>query len=443
MKKGPVIALLILAVLVGIYFAIQNKPVSTVPTPYSIAAVENASRVEVVKPGDGENLVVLEKTDDVWRLTKPVDALMDEKIAKQLTEALSKKINSDDLVVPDDKHEEYDLTDDKAYKVSIYAEGASDASAEFLLGKDIRIKGTNAKRSYIKTSEGKAYRAQTELGAVLRQEASKLRSKVVLKGDRENVSEMKITKRGTPGFKFAKGDSWQIAEPADTKMSLEMSQVNTLVANFASLQAIAFHDDKSPGELGLDPPDYVVGAKTPNAVTLHVGNPEKDKFYVQKPGDKAIYEITKNAGRILTSDILDFRNRIEKKFIKDQLTEIAFAGEEGVVVKKEGEAWVITKPKKVTVDDAKIQPRVGTFTGLRANTYHAISLEEAGLDKPLGKITFTVDGNKHTFLIGNKEIDDRGTRYGKWEDSEHIMSISQFVTDRATAKVADLEKAGS
>ena len=442
MKKGPIIALVIFVVLVALYFVTQNKPTTEVATPLTIEAVAKTFRVEVVKPGDGENLVVLEKKGDVWTLTKPTDAPVEPRTAKQLDEALAKSIRADDLPVPEAKFADYDLTDDKAFKVSIYSEGATSPNIELFLGKDIRVKGTNAQRAYIRTTDGKAYRAQTELGGILRRESSKLRSKVILENDKEAFTELTAI-HGEEIVRLNKGVGWALAEPTDVKMDLEMSQVNAMLSHMGNLKAIAFVDGKEDAAFGLAPPAATVTARAGDKlIRVDIGNPEKDKYYAKKPGDPTIYEITKTAGKTLTLGLLDLRNRIEKEIEKEDFEQIAFAGEERVVIEKSGDGWVMKKPKSGPVDDAKLSPRLGTFMKLRANTYHDVTMEEAGLTKPFASIDLKTKQGTFTFLLG-KEIDDRGTRYGKWRDSDYIMSVSQFVTDRATAKASELLKDGA
>lgn len=442
-KYGSLIALAVVLLLAIVYVATREKPVEKVKAPYSIAKVEKLSRIELTKPGD--QLVVLEKRGDDWFLTKPVEAPVAERVDEQLDESFAKKINTDDLPVAADKAADYELDDAKAVKVALFPEGATAPLAEFFIGKTISVPETRAKRTFIKTSDGKFYRAQTDLGEVLNKPVEDLRSKQVQKIDREAISKVSVKYQDgtTIELQNDKDTGWQLAEPK-LGIALESSQVSTLVTNLSNLVATGFVDDKKPADVDLEPPYAEIAAKAGEDIhRLFISQAQdrepKDVYFVKKPKSPHIFEISETTGKALTPTVGSLRSRLVHDVKKEDITRMEFAGDDRVVVKKADDGtWQFERPNKGNkVKQTALDSRLSSFAQLRALRFEEPTLAEAGLDRPDVKLSFTAGGKDYTFLIG-KEADEKGNLYGKWADSDLIMVVGKWVKDRAMPKASEL-----
>jgi len=309
MKSYKALIALVIVIILGIIvFTTRDKPVEKIKAPFSIAKVEKLSRIELTQPGEQGGLVVLEFGEDGWVLTKPVAAPVAERLSDMIADAFDSKINTDDRKLPVEKAEEFGLSDKDAVKVGLFPENATAAIIEFHIGKTFTVDGTRAKRTYIKTTEGKVYSAQTALGEVLGKPLSELRSKTIQKMDRAAVSEIKVKYQDeSKNISLTKPSAeWTLKGDAD--FQLERSATSTIVNSVSNLVASGFVDNKSPAELGLDPWYAQVLAKEKDGkpMTLLISEPREGKTYVKTEKGKHIFEIaattaTINAARISTT----------------------------------------------------------------------------------------------------------------------------------------------
>ena len=437
---GSLIALAIVAILAGVFVATRDEPAQTVEAPYSIAKIENLSRLELTRPGD--ELVVLTKTEGKWALTKPLEAPIAEDVATELDAAFAKKITTDDLALSAEQAADYELDAEHAMKVALYAGGADVPSAEFHLGKSIEVPGTRAERTFIKTSDGKVYRARTGLGDVLRRDVASLRSRQIQQYERAAIDQVSVNYQdgSSVTLKREDGDAWKLTAPA-SDMQLEKSRVSALLSNFANLVANGFVDDKKPAEVGLDPPFAEVVAKVDGETRRVLVSPPVEgekKFYARRPNAPHIYEISKTTGEALTPTPLTLRNRLVLDVDTAAITRVAFDGEDRAVVEKQDEGtWKLVRPKKAAVKESALTPLLNTFAQLRAIRFEDKPLAETGLNKPSMRLTFTADGKSHTLLVGD-EADKKGNLYATWQGSDLIMVVPQWIKERASTEAGAL-----
>lgn len=439
---GSLIALAVVAVLAVVFVTTRDEPAQTVEAPYSIAKVENLARLELTRPGD--ELVVLAKKDGSWMLTKPLEAPVAEEVAAELDEAFAKSISTDDLALSAEKAADYELDPEHAVKVALYAEGADAPSAQFSVGKSLEVPGTRAERTFIKTTDGKVFRARTDLGDVLRRDVESLRSRQIQKYDRAAITEVTVNYQDgtsvTLKKKGTEGDGWTLTEPA-IEMELEKSRVSALLSNLANLVANGFADDKKPADVGLEPAFAEVVAKVDGEtrrVLVSAPVEGEKKYYAKKPNAPHIYTISKTTGDALTPTPLTLRNRLVLDVNQDAITRMEFDGEDRAVVEKQEDGtWKLVRPKSAPVKESALSSRLSTFAQLRAIRFEDEPIAETGLNKPSTRLTFTADGKSHTLLVGD-EADKKGNLYAKWQDSELIMVVPQWIKERASTEASAL-----
>jgi hypothetical protein len=439
-KYGSLIALAVVVILAVVIMTTRKEPVTEVKAPYSIEKVENLGRIEITQAGDAGGLVVLTKVDENWTLTKPVEAPLAQRMKDQLTETVKGTIRTDDVKLDATKLDDFELGEDKAAKVAFFAKGSEAAATEFWVGKTFTVEGTRAKRTYIKTTDGKVFRAQSDIGEVLGRPVDQLRSRDVQKLDRASVKEIIVNHQDGTRLKLAKvQDRWDLLEPK-VDFELEKSAVSSLANGASNLVATGFVDDKQPADVGLDPWHVKVSARD-QAGELHsilVSNKIDGKAYAKTDSGTHIYEIAERQHDQLAATPLSLRGRLVKNLNYSEVQRIDFL--DGVSVKRiDAATFEFAKGGKGKVAESKLNSKLTSFVQLRAVRFEQPDESvDTGLGKTASRITLTMkNGDKHVLLIGG-DADAKGNLWARWEDLDLVMVVPQWVRERGAPKASDL-----
>lgn len=434
MKKSTIIALVIFGVLVAVYLGLRDTPETSVPTPYSIAAVEGLSQIEVSRADGESGEIVLEKGPDTWTMTQPVESPLDEKVVESINEVFSSRIATDDLGLSEDKLAEYELDDDGGVDVALFSAG-SEPDATFRVGKEMTVEATRARRSFIRADDGAIYRARKSL-EFLRKPASELRSRLIFSADRAGFESISI-KRGDETLllkKDSEADSWSLSE---SPVELERASVTGLVSTLSNLKATGFADGVTEAEVGLDEPDAVIttkpGEETLNlSVSLHEGT-----YYVKKHKSDFIYEVAEHVGKRLNATLNDLRSKTPVKIEKESIRSVQFAGDDKVALRKSGDEWQMTAPQRKTLADSAVASHIGAVASLRVVRFEDTEPAEAGLTGG-DRVVVETEGGRRTLLVGDEIDPDRGERFAMWQDDELVFVISKSQYSRLTPSADDL-----
>ena len=359
-------------------------------------------------------------------------------MASEFEESLTKSIATDDLKLSKDKLTEYELNPEKAIQVALFGDGDQPA-AQFSVGKEVTVEQTRARRSYILSDKGKPYRARMSL-EFLRKPVSELRTKQIFTEDRAKISELELMRRTPEGqaesikiIQNADGE-WALAEG---EMKLEMSVINSVLGSMSSLMATGFVDDKTPAEVGLDPPMFTVRARIgteDRAYALNVGKVGAD-YYVSPAKSSFIYTVSPNVGANVTAGMYELRERVPVTLDRKTFTRVEFAG--GVVVEKSGESFVVVKPSKGATSDGKLNARFTTLAALRVARYTDLPVSVTGLNKPADRVVVQADGARHVLLLGNA-VEGANEIYAQWQGGDQAFVLSKLIADRLKPTVADI-----
>ncbi|MEZ4460859.1 MAG: DUF4340 domain-containing protein [bacterium] len=432
MKKGTIIAVVALVVVLIAFFATRKEVTTTVEAPYVVKAVKDLSRIELTRPGN--ELVVLEKTDAGWTLTKPVNAPLADNVVGELDAMFASDIRTDDIKLSKDKADDYELTD-KGTRVALFAADGQNPVVQFTVGKQVTVEGTRVSRSFIMNDKDRPFRAQKSL-ELLRSPVNDLRSKVITTADRTKVTHIKVT-RADGSVELSSSDgTWTMTSP-EPGMPLETSVVDAMASAIANLRAVDFADDKQPSEVGLEPPlataEFKVGDST---VTIDVGNIDKD-WYARIPGEPFIYKISTVAGQNLSSDVNALRNRVPVNIDSAQITAVEFPGTQKVSAIKNGETWTMVRPSKETIKDDKMSMRLSALATLRVSRFVANSPVEAGITKSKDVLVVKTASGKHTLVFGDK-VEGSEDRYAKWDSDPHVFVLPKYLVERLMPAAKDL-----
>lgn len=433
MKKGTIFALAALVVALIAFFLTRKDVKTTVEAPYIVKAVKDLKRIELTRPGN--ELVVLEKSDPGWKLSKPVSAPLNEDVVKQLDEIFANDIRTDDIKYSKDKLEEYELGE-KGTKAALYAAGAQTPAVQFTVGKEQRVEGTGVRRSFIASEKGQPFRAQTTL-EILRKPVNELRSKTVITADKDRLTAISVTHGdATASLELVSGD-WVMKSPEEG-MPLESSVVDSAVRTLSNLRAMDFADDAKPSEIGLEPPMYALHAKMGDTdVKVDLGQ-AGDQWYARIPGESFIYKLSPSSAKSLALTVDTLRNRHPLTMHADDIERVEFAGGDKVVVVRNADTWSIIKPAKQAASDQKIKSRIPTIADITVARYASdVTPEEAGLGSAKDSLIVTTRNGKYELRLG-KNVENSEDRYAKWVNNPHIFVLPKYIVDRLSPSIKDL-----
>jgi hypothetical protein len=308
MNRSAVVAVLVLAALTGIFLVNRDEAKTSVQSPMIIERVKNMNRVEIVPPGSSEDaeLIVLQRRDDTWQMTRPVQSRLTPSATAKLGTLFAKDIRTDDLRLSTEKRADYGLDTASSIKLSAYSEGDDTAAVELDIGKEIAIAQSGARRTYLKrVDKDELYRAQVALGDFVGQSADDLRSKSIVDIDPVAITAVSITHAHGAKIRIARaGDAWELVAPlvgAEAMNELDQAKTKRLINTLARVRAAGFADDKKPEDIGLLP--ALVSAKIETiddgAHVLAIGNQADSEKVYARFDDGPVFTVPKSAANRL------------------------------------------------------------------------------------------------------------------------------------------------
>jgi hypothetical protein len=308
--KQLIIAVIVLGGLGAAVFYQQKRDakvgvetISSAQLP-GVSGSEDLDKFEITNGEKGQ--VVLEKKDDKWWVTKPVNALANQTNMKQMLDNL-KELKATELVasdVGDDVKKSYDLDPSKAIHVVGYKAGDKKVDEYF---------GKTGGRGEMVMIEGKpnVYAASGYAVYMYNRDVKGWRDTEIFKFD--DATANTVTVDNTHGlFSFTKaGDKWVGTLKGKPIENFDDDKVHALLANFKALNAEDFADGKPPSDTGLDKPDSTVTITLKDNAgkfVLHVGKVVTGTTrYAQKDGSDTIYVIGNMASDYSTTDVPKFQ----------------------------------------------------------------------------------------------------------------------------------------
>ena len=466
MSKRNIIAVAVLLVLVVIFFLTRKGSIETIDAPYTIAAVEAPTGIEIV-PGaepvaDGETKgeaggeaarVRLEKRDGAWRMVEPYDVALDAQVASGLDEALDGgAIATDDLDLDEARARDYWL--DPQSRTRVLITGAGGTKAEFYLGRAMTVEGTGARRSYVAPIEGNAiYRAHTDLAELLRRDVDALRSKEILDLKADGMRSVQVTPAAGQPFTLEKQTvAWTLTEPTPAGFALDEGEVQGLVNVLQNLRADHFRDDLDPTQIGLEPtPAYTITvtdaggtAHTLELVERTSGEADAVEHLVRRKGSPFIMSVGAFQGSKLMRPLSGYRDRTPLEIKPEEIASIRLAGPGRARLVREGEGWKMTSPKEQAVEQARAEGLVSLLARLRVQGYPEVRPEAAGLERPSGRVTITTSQGGEINLFLGKEVEGGdGSRYA-WVGGENVIfTLPAATVARLRESAEELSEKGS
>jgi hypothetical protein len=308
--KQIVVALVVLGGLGAAVYVQQKKdakigvePVAAADLP-SVNGSEDLDKFEITNGEKGQ--VVLEKKDDKWWVTKPVNAMANQSNVKQLIDNF-KEIKATEVVassVTDDMKKGYELDASKAVHVVGYKAGDKKVDDTF---------GKSGSRGEMMMTEGKSsvYSVSGFAVYMYNREVKAWRDTEIFKFDDATANNVTIDNaHGT--FSFTKADDkWTGTFKGQPIERYDEDKPKSMLTTFKGLNAEDFGDGKGPADTGLDKPEANVTVTLKDNAgkfVLHVGKVSSGTSrYAQKDGSDTVFIIGSGPSDWATAEVSKFQ----------------------------------------------------------------------------------------------------------------------------------------
>jgi hypothetical protein len=308
--KQIIVALVVLGGLGVAVYAQQKKDakvgvetISSAELP-TVNGTDDLDKFSITNGDKGE--VVLEKKDDKWWVTKPVNALANQSNLKQLIDNL-KEIKATELVASnanDDMKKSYDLDPSKAVHVVGFKAGDKKVDDYF---------GKSGSRGEMMMVEGKnnIYSASGFAVYMYNREVKGWRDTEIFKFDDANADSITVD-NSHGAFSFTKAnDKWAGTFKGKPIENFDPDKPKNLLTSFKNLNAEDFGEGKTAADTGLDKPEATVTISLKDNAgkyVLKVGKVSTgNSHYAQKDGSETTFVIGTMPSDWATTDVAKFQ----------------------------------------------------------------------------------------------------------------------------------------
>lgn len=268
---------------------IGHSSVTSADLP-EIKVGDDLDKIVITNADKGE--VVLEKKDDKWQLTKPIEAPASQTNVKSLIDNM-KELEAKEVVVgtpTEDQKKVFEFEPSKQVHVVAFKGAEKKLDASF---------GKSGARGQMAMFEGKPsiFAVSGYSSYLYARETKGWRDGEILKFDDANANQLTIEgEKGTLSF-TKDGDAWAGTFKGKAIPRFDEEQVKNALRAFKHLNAEDFGDGKTTAETGLDDPDAKVTIQLKDNAGTYVLNVGKvstgTSRYVQKEGNPTVYIIPK------------------------------------------------------------------------------------------------------------------------------------------------------
>lgn len=318
MNKNTWITLGLLAVVLVVFLLVRGGGDEVAPS-FELSGVSDLERVEIMlPPGEDvpELIVVQRRGDGNWWLMRPEEALIDPDIGAWFGSVFAQPIGTDDIVIDAGRAASYDLAEDQAVQVALFSGGRDRPVHEFLVGREIEVEQTGARRTFFKMPGADViYRGQQSFGHLLRLTPEEMRDRQIIDLRASAIDEL-IIDGDSSRHLVRHGDEWKHApakdeefgENASKDRQSEVLQVPQMVETLAGLRARRWASGVSRQAAGLQEEpaatiEIVVGDRS---TTLTIGNrvdQSSDRRYAEYSETEGIFELSSESAQRLVSPL--------------------------------------------------------------------------------------------------------------------------------------------
>ena len=392
--------------------------------------------------------LVLKKSGDSWRLTKPLDAPADSTTVKNLIGAIADCEIKKELTEASSDLATYGL--DKPF-VTVTVKLKDKDLPAVAVGKTTPI-GFSA---YVqKADDKKILLANGSFRSGLDKQVKDLRDKTIVAFADDDLQRVEISGEDKDIALVKKDGTWSLERPA--AYGADAANVRSFLSSLRALRANDFPDD-APADLsqyGLDAPRLAIRlliGKDNVEKRILFGSKETDKKepYVQTSGVPTVYTVSEFSLKDLNKSAGDFRDKTLLAFDRESATGVEVQRKDGSqfkLVRGDDKQWhaegVEGKPAASIAN--QYSGDVHDLKGYEIAADNPANVAEFGLDQPL--LTIRVTGAEEK-PIGTIKIAEKPSAEGKKEfaamaeGGQTIFLVRDYTVTRLNKQAKDFIEA--
>ena len=423
--KGPLIALVLLAVLGGLTWWSNKNQADKAKTPadttVKLLTVPDAQFQEIKITKVTGELLNLKRDNGKWRMTAPEALPADQDAAGSMVSALA-NLNADKVV----EEKAADLKpyglDRPTLDVQIVRK---DGKTDRLLVGDDTLNGSGA---YAKlANDAKVVTVATTLKTSIDKRPDDLRDKRLLTFDADKLSRVELSAKG-PALEFGKNgqNEWQIVKPRPLRA--DGSAVDGLVSKLKDAKLDLSETGAAKGFAGAAKVATVAVTDASGTQTMEVRRDKDKNVYARSSAVEGVYKANADLADALEKGLDDFRN---KKLFDFGFSDPGKVDIKGASYTKAGDKWAAGGK---TMDNSSVQNLIDKLRDLAATKF-----AEKGGGEPVLEASVVSNSGKRTERV---VISKQGAQYFAQRDGEpSIYELDGKVVDDLQKAAADVKAA--
>lgn len=480
MKKTTLIVLLSFAALLTAVLLMERKSddgqsgALTIPGFLEDAATAAKTTADLKDPGferivierAGRRIVLTktkEKDEDVWRMTEPADARVEQFKVKQMllpmqtpTESLFSKVyKEEDLAL-------YGLAENEATSVELFQDGKPWAS--FLVGSSEKAEDPEAGADEIDTwvmekSGKQIFRmGGKDLHAPFAIEVNDLRDKKLFEFEKADIQKLTLRNPAdetdpeivmvdrAPAPPKAEGETpapasegdWAFEKPANRSLG----SLSALLAGLSGLRVAEYVGLDAAADAGLgegdNPFEIVAELRDGTTVTLILGKEDGANTWATLKGAKEAYKISKYTASTLRKTVNELREKKVLGLKADQIERITLPGAE-LEIERIGDQWGAVRPAGFELGTDEVATLLRDIEGFAVADFVAPPppVDQTGLDPATAKrILMKTAGGEVALLIGSEA--DGKTWMAQVGDASEVWKVTSYTAKKLERTQEDL-----
>ncbi len=453
-KKSTLLLLVVVAGLLAFITFYETKK------PGTREKIEQGANLVALDPGkvrqitvtDGETVVTLERKDNSWRVTKPVEDRADPSIAQQILGAAESIGREQMIPAGDDKDaarariSEFGLS---TPKLRLAFEG-EDAPPPILFGKETAVEG----RIYARLGEAHdVYVISDSILETIRKKPEQFRDRRLSDLDPARVEKVVVKSPAGEIEAVREKERWRLVRPVKARAdaaritNLIAQVLNTSIESFVSSDsadggAAAFGDARGSvalfPEAGAEPQILEFGPEP---------GPDKTEITARFATRKSVYTLATGSAAVLDTKPNDLRERKLARFDRDLVDRVTLASKAHgrTVFGRKGEEWTINPDKDGkgrAASRGDVNLLLDRLTGTEVLDFvadTASDLAKYGLQDPALRVTVSSYSTENTAeaRAGEQPIAtvafgraEKGAIYARIEEEPFIVNVDQAVFDQ-------------
>ncbi len=397
-----------------------------------IISFENDS-VKIIEIRSIFNRFYFERTDDTWRIKKPVETGADKATIEGLLNSLKNMKMVRSFTIRDGEQKDYGLVGRSSLVIFQFNNGKRD-SVRF--GDDTPVGGN----VFASKGDTLVYTVASDVKNSVTKNLFDWRDKSLTKVKQSEVKEFKL-KNSKGVFHFVKEASdWLIKKPGETRA--ENSMVNGVLRKFESGKA------KSIVSENLDYPDEFNLAGPAYRIDFYLGEGKAHKSVILSRLNNNVSNVKEDSRpQVMTVDSLfirdidksffDFRDKKISEFDKNIADSVVVTQGDSILyfVKDTSDTWLLEG--EIEVKDWKMNALLTTVNNLKAKKFimeNVSSTDKYGLNRPERRVEIYHRGEKIQSLLVSKH-NDKKVAFSP--GSQKVVEIEERSFNNLEVKVDD------